>query len=144
MAVLPTGGGPDRTAPVFVPKGSTVAWSVYAMHRRPDFYGLDAELFRPERWDEDMPIRRDKTNAAWGYLPFNGGPRTCLGRKSICSQLPSPPSPYPYRQKIRGAQDADFSLFFLLQRISPSPKPPTPSSDSFTGSLTCSYRQDRR
>ena len=78
--VLPTGGGPDRTAPVLVPKGSTVAYSVYAMHRRPDLYGLDAELFRPERWDEDMPMRHDKTNATWGYLPFNGGPRICLGR----------------------------------------------------------------
>ncbi|MCJ1417911.1 hypothetical protein MMC32_004256 [Xylographa parallela] len=77
--VLPTGGGPDRTAPVFIPKGSTVAYSVYAMHRRPDLYGMDAELYRPERWDEDMPMHHDKTNAAWGYLPFNGGPRTCLG-----------------------------------------------------------------
>lgn len=58
-----------------------VAYAVYAMHRRPDLYGIDAELFRPERWDEDMPMRRDKTNAAWGYLPFNGGPGICLGRK---------------------------------------------------------------
>lgn len=79
--VLPTGGGPDRTAPVLIPKGSTVAYSIYAMHRRPDLYGIDAELFRPERWDEDMPMRCDKTNATWGYLPFNGGPRICLGRK---------------------------------------------------------------
>ena len=80
--VLPTGGGPDRTAPVFIPKGSTVAYSVYAMHRRVDLYGMDAELFRPERWDEDMPMHLSKTNEAWGYLPFNGGPRTCLGSKS--------------------------------------------------------------
>lgn len=79
--VLPTGGGPDRTAPILIPKGSTVAYSIYAMHRRPDLYGMDAELFRPERWDEDMPMRHDKTNAAWGYLPFHGGPRVCLGRK---------------------------------------------------------------
>lgn len=79
---LPTGGGPDRTAPVLIPKGATVAYSVYAMHRRPDLYGMDAELFRPERWDEDMPMRNNKTTAAWGYLPFNGGPRICLGRKS--------------------------------------------------------------
>ena len=79
--LLPTGGGPDRTAPVLIPKGSTVAYSVYAMHRRPDLYGMDAELFRPERWDEDMPMRRDKTNATWGYLPFNGGPRICLGSR---------------------------------------------------------------
>ncbi len=80
--ILPTGGGPDRKAPVLIPKGSTVACSVYAMHRRPDLYGLDAELFGPERWDEDMPMRHDKTNATWGYLPFNGGPRICLGSKS--------------------------------------------------------------
>jgi cytochrome P450 len=49
------------------------------MHRRPDFYGMDAELFRPERWDEYMPVNDDPTNAKWGYLPFNGGPRVCLG-----------------------------------------------------------------
>ena len=79
--VLPTGGGPDRTAPVLIPKGSTVAYSTYAMHRRPDLYGMDAELFRPERWNEDMPMRLDKTSATWGYLPFNGGPRACLGGK---------------------------------------------------------------
>ena len=51
------------------------------MHRRPDLYGMDAELFRPERWDEDMPINRDPTTAKWGYLPFNAGPRKCLGSK---------------------------------------------------------------
>ena len=77
--ILPTGGGPDRTAPVLIPKGTPVAYSVYSMHRRPDLYGMDAELFRPERWDEDMPMSGNKTNAAWGYLAFNGGPRICLG-----------------------------------------------------------------
>jgi len=77
--VLPTGGGPDRKSPVLIPEGSAVAFSVYSMHRRPDLYGMDAELFRPERWDEDMPLQRDPTNAKWGYLPFHGGPRICLG-----------------------------------------------------------------
>lgn len=50
------------------------------MHRRPDFYGMDAEMFRPERWEEEMGLYDDVTNAKWGYLPFNGGPRTCLGQ----------------------------------------------------------------
>src|SRR5882762_1458264 len=50
--VLPTGGGPDRKSPVLIPKGTAVAYSVYTLHRRPDMYGMDAELFRPERWDE--------------------------------------------------------------------------------------------
>ena len=86
--VLPTGGGPDRKSPVLIPKGSAVAYSVYSMHRRPDLYGMDAEIFRPERWDEDMPMNDDPTNAKWGYLPFNGGPRVCLG-----SMNPRPPRP---------------------------------------------------
>ncbi|KAF9696347.1 hypothetical protein EKO04_005637 [Ascochyta lentis] len=77
--VLPTGGGPDRKSPVLIPKGSAVAFSVYSMHRRPDLYGMDAELFRPERWDEKMPMKNDPTNVKWGYLPFHGGPRICLG-----------------------------------------------------------------
>ncbi|KAG2416578.1 cytochrome P450 52A12 [Aspergillus terreus] len=71
---LPVGGGPDGRSPVFVPKGTTVTYSVYAMHRRPDFYGPDPNEFRPERWEENG--RR-----GWDYLPFNGGPRICLGQQ---------------------------------------------------------------
>lgn len=85
--VLPTGGGPDRKSPVLIPKGSAVAFSVYSMHRRPDLYGMDAELFRPERWDEEMPMNDNPTNAKWGYLPFHGGPRMCLGRMCSLSTL---------------------------------------------------------
>lgn len=72
--VLPLGGGPDGKSPVFVKKGTTLAYSVYAMHRRQDIYGPDAAEFRPERWETIRP--------GWEYLPFNGGPRICLGRKS--------------------------------------------------------------
>ncbi|TGO38428.1 hypothetical protein BHYA_0075g00310 [Botrytis hyacinthi] len=77
--VLPTGGGPDRKSPIFIKKGTAVAYSVYTMHRRPDLYGMDAEIYRPERWDEPMPMNDNPTNQKWGYLPFNGGPRVCLG-----------------------------------------------------------------
>lgn len=55
------------------------------MHRRPDFYGPDAHAFRPERWEENG-------RHGWEYLPFNGGPRICLGRKflqPISHNLPS-------------------------------------------------------
>ncbi|KNG89322.1 cytochrome P450 52A12 [Aspergillus nomiae NRRL 13137] len=71
---LPVGGGPDRQSPVFVAKGEVVIYSVFSMHRRTDYYGEDAETFRPERWEEDG-------RHGWEYLPFNGGPRICLGRK---------------------------------------------------------------
>ena len=78
---LPTGGGKDESAPVLVPKGRAVAYSVYSLHRRADLYGKDAEDFRPERWQEELGLFRDETTTHWGYLPFNGGPRQCLGSK---------------------------------------------------------------
>lgn len=41
-------------APIFVPKGGLVSWNLWALHRRKDYFGEDAEVFRPERWlDEE-------------------------------------------------------------------------------------------
>lgn len=70
---LPTGGGPDGRSPVYVPKGTEVAYIIYIMHRRTDLWGIDAEEFRPERWEG--------RKIGWEYLPFNGGPRICLGQQ---------------------------------------------------------------
>lgn len=79
ITVLSTGGGLDWKSLVLILKGSAVAFSVYSMHRRPDLYGMDVELFRLERWDEDMPLKNNLMNSKWGYLPFHGGPCICLG-----------------------------------------------------------------
>jgi len=79
---LPTGGGPDGTAPVFVKEGTPVGFAVYLMHRRKELYGSDAEQFRPERWDPNEASNEvDLKNIGWGYLPFNGGPRVCIGQE---------------------------------------------------------------
>lgn len=71
--VLPLGGGPDGQQPLFVPKGTMVGYSPYTMHRRKDLYGPDADEYKPERWESLRP--------GWEYLPFNGGPRICLGQQ---------------------------------------------------------------
>ncbi|KAI0122376.1 cytochrome P450 monooxygenase [Daldinia grandis] len=77
--ILPAGGGSDGNSPILVPKGMSVLYSAYCIHRRPDLYGMDAELFRPERWEEQPLCSRDTTHRGWTFLPFGGGPRTCLG-----------------------------------------------------------------
>jgi cytochrome P450 len=74
---LPRGGGADGKSPLRVPRGASVGYSVYAMHRLQEFFGDDVDEFRPERWIEIKP------KAA--YMPFHAGPRTCLGRKFIAS-----------------------------------------------------------
>ena len=75
LTTLPTGGGEDGKSPILVRRGEAVGYCVYAMHRRKDIYGPDAEQFRPERWEEE-----ELKDIGWAYLPFNGGPRICLGR----------------------------------------------------------------
>jgi cytochrome P450 len=72
---LPTGGGLDGTLPVFVPKGTEVNFSTHVLHRRKDLWGEDADEFVPERWEKKRP------GTTWQYVPFNGGPRICIGQQ---------------------------------------------------------------
>lgn len=53
-----------------------MAYNVNAMHRRKDIYGSDALDFRPSRWAPEEGLR-----PGWAYLPFNGGPRICVGQQ---------------------------------------------------------------
>ena len=78
---LPVGGGPDGRAPLFIKKGDVMGWSVYTMHRRKDYYGVDAEDFKPERWLDDPATGKKGLRPGWEYLPFNGGARICLGQQ---------------------------------------------------------------
>ncbi|OAA53207.1 Cytochrome P450 [Cordyceps fumosorosea ARSEF 2679] len=71
--VLPTGGGADGASPVLVRRGTSLKYSPYVMHRRSDLYGPDALEWNPDRWLTRTP--------GWDYLPFNGGPRVCIGQK---------------------------------------------------------------
>jgi cytochrome P450 len=76
---LPTGGGPSGIDPVFVPKGTLLLYSVYSMHRRKDLWGENADEFVPERWlDTDT---QKGARPGWSFLPFNGGPRVCIGQQ---------------------------------------------------------------
>ena len=72
--IIPTGGGESGTSPILIRKGDSVRTSFYALHRRKDLYGENAEQFDPERWTTLDPPR-------WSYLPFSGGPRVCPGQQ---------------------------------------------------------------
>lgn len=65
---------------IFIPKGTNVFYNPYALQRDPKIWGEDAAEFRPDRWDEHRP-------KAWEYIPFNGGPRICLGQQFALTEL---------------------------------------------------------
>ena len=80
---IPSGGGPDGKSPVLLRTGMGIGYSVYHMHRKTELYGPDAAEFRPERWEGT-----ELANIGWGFLPFHGGPRVCLGRKYLRIGVP--------------------------------------------------------
>lgn len=71
--ILPSGGGADGKSPTFVPKGTTIVLDFFGMHHRSDLWGEDVEEFRPERWEG--------REIGWGFIPFGGGPRKCVGQQ---------------------------------------------------------------
>ncbi|KAL8627035.1 hypothetical protein Q9189_007273 [Teloschistes chrysophthalmus] len=71
--ILPTGGGPEGADPIYCPAGTGYDTSWYNLHRLESIWGEDAAAFKPDRWETFKPDH-------WQYLPFGGGPRSCLGR----------------------------------------------------------------
>lgn len=103
---LPSGGGKDGNAPIFIPKGTLVIFLIYCVQRLRKHYGPDADVFRPERW-------ADLSRIGWAFMPFGSGPRICLGQQFALTEalyvlvrlaqmfetLEGDGSPYPARKE---------------------------------------------
>jgi cytochrome P450 len=62
----------DTFEGMILPKGSTLLFSVYEIHRHPNFW-KNPEEFNPERFlDENIKFSKN-------YYPFGAGPRMCIG-----------------------------------------------------------------
>ncbi|KAL9603907.1 MAG: hypothetical protein Q9219_000845 [cf. Caloplaca sp. 3 TL-2023] len=68
---------PDGT---WLPKGSVIIWVPWAMGRSRTIWGEDSEEFRPGRW-LNAAGSIDLQRSAFEFPVFNGGPRSCLGKK---------------------------------------------------------------
>lgn len=90
---LPRGGGPDGMSPVGILKDTPIGYSTLVMQRRPDLYPsewsvptekgpnpLHPHNFNPDRWTDWQP-------KMWTYVPFNGGPRICIGQQFALTEM---------------------------------------------------------
>jgi cytochrome P450 len=72
--------------PISVVEGDIVLYSTLSMQRRRDLYPpvsekfADPAHFSPERWETWNP-------KPWQYIPFNGGPRICVGQNFAMTEM---------------------------------------------------------
>ncbi|KDQ14076.1 hypothetical protein BOTBODRAFT_132971 [Botryobasidium botryosum FD-172 SS1] len=73
----------SKMGPLYMQDHVSITYSLFLMQRRADVWGGDAEMFKPERW-LDIPGQALQTKPQVAnpfiFLPFNGGPRMCLGQ----------------------------------------------------------------
>lgn len=79
-------GGDKLPDGSFIPGGTKIQVSTWAILRDPDTFGPDAELFRPERWlevtDPDQKRKMDRAVE----LVFSAGRFICMGRDIAMTQ----------------------------------------------------------
>jgi cytochrome P450 len=102
---LPRGGGPDQSKPVFIKKGTAVFYATYSLQRDKEFWGEDANEFVPERWENHK-------FSAWRYIPFNGGPRICLGQQFALTEIA-----YAITRVLQNFKDIETTPEFLTGPI---------------------------
>jgi cytochrome P450 len=65
-----------------IAKGSVFSLYLYGLHHHAGLWP-DAEVFRPERFAAGA----EPAPPAYGYLPFGGGPRLCVGNQFALTEL---------------------------------------------------------
>ncbi|KAI0796905.1 cytochrome P450 [Abortiporus biennis] len=78
---------PDPTQkPLYVPAGTSVTYSPIVMHRNKRLWGPDAEKFDPDRFLDER-LHKYLVPNPFIFLPFNGGPRICLGQQFAYNEI---------------------------------------------------------
>lgn len=72
--------------PIYVPPKTSISYSVFLMHRRKDLWGPDADEFDPDRFLDER-LHKYLTPKPFIFLPFNAGPRICLGQQFAYNEM---------------------------------------------------------
>lgn len=76
----------DKINGVFLPAGTKIGANMWALLRRKDVFGVDSDVFRPERWleasPEDLQEMETVSELVWGY-----GKYMCLGKSVALIEL---------------------------------------------------------
>jgi cytochrome P450 len=124
LRLCPPAAGVSRTAMrditvdgYRVPAGTTVVFGIYAVHRDPALWE-NPLAFDPDRFNTQNSVGRDR----WQYLPFGGGPRSCIGDHFAMLEATLALGTLIRRIDIRSTED-DFPLAVPFTTVAATPIP---------------------
>ncbi|KAK4208431.1 cytochrome P450 [Rhypophila decipiens] len=91
----------------FFPEGTNLGVNAWVSHHNQQVYGEDADLFRPERWQEASGETAVAMEQSW--IPFGLGSRTCIGKNVSLLEI----------NKIIPVLVRDFDFYFQDQHGNP-------------------------
>lgn len=102
-----------------IPKGTFVFAPANVIHRLPEFWGPDANIFRPERWQDTRSFH------AMQYLAFGHGRRICPGkdfalfemRKLLVAMMPK----YKFERCYRTSDSIAMKAIYMVFTIHDAP-----------------------
>jgi len=98
-----------------VPAGTTLIYGIYAVHRDPALWE-NPLAFDPDRFSPHNCAGRDR----WQYLPFGGGPRSCIGDHFAMLEATLALATLIRRIEIRSTAD-DFPLAVPFTTVAAAP-----------------------
>ncbi|KAF7318060.1 Peroxidase [Mycena chlorophos] len=72
--------------PIYVPAGTQTPYAIFIMQRRKDLWGPDADEFDPDRFLDER-LKQYLLHNPFAFLPFNAGPRICLGQQFAYNEM---------------------------------------------------------
>jgi len=100
-----------------VPAGTLVLFGIYAVHRDPALWE-NPLVFDPERFSPQNSKGRDR----WQYLPFGGGPRSCIGDHFAMLEATLALATVIRRTEIHSVND-DFPIITPFTTVAAQPIP---------------------
>jgi len=72
---------------IVIPGGTNIGWACWGMYRDKAVFGEDADLYRPERWLEEVNQEKLERMRKVVDLNFGFGKYYCLGRQVALSEV---------------------------------------------------------
>jgi cytochrome P450 len=86
QSINPTIWPSSNGTKLYIPAQTRCCYAVFFTHRRQDLWGPDSLQFDPDRW-LDGRLRKYLTPNPFIFVPFNAGPRICLGQQFAYNEL---------------------------------------------------------